>query len=93
MTSYEPDTVPSAGPSGPLAGLRTRPSQVWGAVRLVPLVRPEPVQDLRLHPRIHDGPGVVDLGRREGTYFSYIPHSFVAEWTNDGSPPPRTAPS
>ncbi|KUO02706.1 ARPP-2 domain-containing protein [Streptomyces caeruleatus] len=86
MTSYEPDTDPSAEPSGLLAGLRTRPSQVWGAVRLVPLVRAEPVHDLRLHPRIHDGPGVVDLGRRKGTYVSYIPHSFVAEWTGDGSP-------
>ncbi|KMS73086.1 hypothetical protein ACM01_20190 [Streptomyces viridochromogenes] len=85
MTSHERGPTPSAEPSGLLAGLRTRPSQVWGAVRLVPLVRPEPVQDLRLHPRLHNGPGVVDLGRK-GTYFSYIPHSFVAEWTGDGSP-------
>ncbi len=85
MTSHERGPAPSAEPSGLLAGLRTRPSQVWGAVRLVPLIRPEPVQDLRLHPRLHNGPGVVDLGRK-GTYFSYIPHSFVAEWTGDGSP-------
>ena len=85
MTSHERGQAASAEPSGLLDGLRTRPSQVWGAVRLVPLIRPEPVQDLRLHPRIHKGPGVVDLGRK-GTYFSYIPHSFVAEWTGDGSP-------
>lgn len=70
---------------GLLDGLSVRPSQVWGAVRLVPLVRAEPVQDLRLHPRIYGGPGVVDLtGGRH--YLSYIPHGFVAEWTTDGSP-------
>ncbi|MFJ3669494.1 ARPP-2 domain-containing protein [Streptomyces sp. NPDC090106] len=69
----------------PLDGLETRPSQVWGAVRLVPLVRAEAVEDLRLHPRLHDGPGVVDLGGRV-RYCSYVPHSFVAEWTDDGSP-------
>ncbi|MFC8348486.1 hypothetical protein [Streptomyces sp. NPDC057280] len=81
MTSYST----AHAPSGLFDGLRTRPSQVWGAVRLVPLVRAEPVEDLRLHPRLHAGPGVVDLGRR-GSYCSYIPHSFVAEWTGDGSP-------
>ncbi|MBE8471917.1 ARPP-2 domain-containing protein [Streptomyces justiciae] len=81
MTSYSE----THAPSGLFDGLRTRPSQVWGAVRLVPLVRAEPVEDLRLHPRIHPGPGVVDLGRK-GSYCSYIPHSFVAEWTGDGTP-------
>jgi len=81
MTSYSKVHAPA----DLFDGLRTRPSQVWGAVRLVPLVRAEPVEDLRLHPRIHPGPGVVDLGRK-GSYCSYIPHSFVAEWTGDGSP-------
>ncbi|MEU6343881.1 hypothetical protein ABZ883_23410 [Streptomyces sp. NPDC046977] len=69
-----------------LTGLETRPSQVWGAVRLVPLVRPAPVEDLRLHPRIlGDGPSVVSVGPR-AAYFSYIPHAFVADWTDDGTP-------
>ncbi|MFD3452549.1 hypothetical protein ACFWVC_10225 [Streptomyces sp. NPDC058691] len=69
-----------------LTGLDTRPSQVWGAVRLVPLVRPAPVEDLRLHPRIlGDGPSVVSVGPRTA-YFSYIPHAFVADWTEDGTP-------
>ncbi|MFF4822823.1 hypothetical protein ACFY20_07220 [Streptomyces sp. NPDC001312] len=72
-------------PHGLLDGLETRPSQVWGAVRLVPLVRAEAIHDLRLHPRIHDGAGMVDLGRGR-SYCSYIPHSFVADWTGDGSP-------
>ncbi|MET8575255.1 hypothetical protein [Streptomyces sp. NPDC005012] len=70
-----------------LTGLRTRPSQVWGAVRLVPLVREEPVDDLRLSPRAYgdDAVGLVELGRRRG-YVSYVPHGLVATWTRDGSP-------
>lgn len=68
-----------------LTGLETRPAQVWGAVRLVPLVRAEPIIDLRLHPRIYgDSVGLVEVGRR-GTYISYVPHGFVAEWTGDGT--------
>ncbi|MFI1367148.1 ARPP-2 domain-containing protein [Streptomyces griseochromogenes] len=85
MTSHGLDADMSMTRAGLLDGLMTRPGQVWGAVRLVPLVRAEPVQDLRLHPQIYGGPGVVDLpGRRH--YLSYIPHGFVAEWTTDGSP-------
>ncbi|WP_166028725.1 ARPP-2 domain-containing protein [Streptomyces chilikensis] len=69
-----------------LTGLRTRPAQVWGAVRLVPLVRDEPVGDLRLSARTYgDAAGLVDLGP-DGACFSYVPHGFVATWTRDGSP-------
>lgn len=69
-----------------LTGLTTRPSQVWGGVRLVPLVRERPLTDLRLHEEIYsDGPGLVGLGPRDH-YLSYIPHGFVAAWTDDGSP-------
>ncbi|MFJ9627130.1 ARPP-2 domain-containing protein [Streptomyces sp. NPDC091280] len=69
-----------------LTGLATRPSQVWGGVRLVPLVRDEPVVDLRLHPRLYDDTlGLVEVGPRHA-YLSYIPHGFVAAWTGDGSP-------
>lgn len=69
-----------------LSGLRARPAQVWGAVRLVPLVRPEPIVDLRLHRELYeDGPATV---RAEGrtSYTAYVPHGFVANWTGDGSP-------
>lgn len=67
------------------AGLTTRPSQVWGGVRLVPLVREEPITDLRLHRRAYEAStGLVDLGRRGG-YVSYVPHGLVADWTVDGS--------
>lgn len=68
-----------------LTGLSVRPAQVWGAVRLVPLVRDEPVAGLRLDRRVYavGDPSVVDVG--DGTaYSSYIPHAFVASW-NQGA--------
>ncbi|WP_106400154.1 ARPP-2 domain-containing protein [Actinocorallia populi] len=68
-----------------LKGLTTRPAQAWGGVRLVPLVRDSPIEDLRLDPRIYSAYGVVDVGVRM-TYSTYIPHGFVATWTSDGSP-------
>lgn len=69
-----------------LTGLVTRPSQAWGAVRLVPLVRDEPVDDLRLSPQLHgDGAGLVEVSPRHA-YTSYTPHGFVATWTGDGTP-------
>jgi hypothetical protein len=69
-----------------LTGLHTRPAQAWGGVRLVPLVRMEPIEDLRLDARLYDAEfGIVDVGSRT-TYFSYIPHGFVASWTREGTP-------
>ncbi|GAA4636888.1 hypothetical protein GCM10023196_088450 [Actinoallomurus vinaceus] len=69
-----------------LNGLATRPAQVWGGIRLVPLVRDEPIEDLRLASRLYDaGTGVVAVDRRT-VYWSYIPHGFVATWTDDGTP-------
>ncbi|MFJ5078986.1 ARPP-2 domain-containing protein [Streptomyces sp. NPDC088553] len=63
-----------------LTGLDVRPAQVWGGVRLVPLVRSEPVPGLRLHREVYGGLGAVDLTDRT-TYTSYVPHGFVADWT------------
>ncbi|MGN9783725.1 ARPP-2 domain-containing protein [Nonomuraea sp. ZG12] len=69
-----------------LTGLETRPAQTWGAIRLVPLVRPEPITDLRLHVKVYgDELSLVDLPDRS-TYISYVPHAFVASWTDDGTP-------
>ncbi|MET9621440.1 MULTISPECIES: hypothetical protein [unclassified Streptomyces] len=66
-----------------LTGLEVRAAQVWGGVRLVPLVRDEPVAGLRLHREVYGGHGSVDVG--DGTaYTSYIPHGFVADWSGDG---------
>lgn len=68
-----------------LTGLTTRPSQVWGGVRLVPLVREEPVAGLRLHREVYErlGAGVVELGPRTHDV-PYIPHGLVADWSGDG---------
>lgn len=70
-----------------LEGLETRPAQTWGGVRLVPLVRDEPVPHLRLHREVVDEPvSVVEIG--DGTvYTSYVPHAFVATWSDDPSAP------
>ncbi|WOX24762.1 ARPP-2 domain-containing protein [Streptomyces solicathayae] len=68
-----------------LTGLEVRPAQVWGGVRLVPLVRAAPVAGLRLHREVYacSGHGV-DVG--DGTaYTSYIPHGFVADWSGEGA--------
>ncbi|PBC76244.1 hypothetical protein BX265_0950 [Streptomyces sp. TLI_235] len=68
-----------------LTGLATGPAQVWGGVRLVPLLREDPVVDLRLHRRVYgDAYTPVSLGPRTD-YVSYVPHGFVADWTDDGS--------
>ena len=68
-----------------LDGLRTGPAQTWGAIRLVPLVRDRPVEGLRLHrlayseePRWSE----VKLNSKL-SYYSYIPHGFVADWDRD----------
>lgn len=69
-----------------LGDLRSAPAQVWGGVRLVPLIRDKPVDQLRLHTQIYDSDlAVVDVDPRT-EYLSYIPHGFVANWTEDGSP-------
>ncbi|MFE7562184.1 hypothetical protein [Kitasatospora sp. NPDC057500] len=69
-----------------LTGLETRPAQVWGGVRLVPLVRPEPITDLRLHQELHEDEYAAVPVARHTYYHSYIPHGFVADWTRDGTP-------
>ncbi|TDC56291.1 hypothetical protein E1281_08035 [Actinomadura sp. KC345] len=70
-----------------LEGLETRPAQTWGGVRLVPLVRDEPVPHLRLHRKVHDEPvSVVEVG--DGTlYTAYVPHAFVATWSENALMP------
>nr|WP_202546995.1 hypothetical protein [Streptomyces sp. SID2119] len=73
-----------------LTGLTTRPAQVWGGVRLVPLVREAPVEGLRLHREVYErlGAGIVELGPRDH-YVSYIPHGLVADWSTGDPEVPR----
>ncbi|GAA4607834.1 hypothetical protein BJY16_006538 [Actinoplanes octamycinicus] len=70
-----------------LAGLSTGPAQPWGAIRLVPLLRAEPIVDLRLHARLYGSEelSIVEV-RPRTAYVAYVPHAFVATWTTDASP-------
>ncbi|NML49497.1 hypothetical protein HHL19_03940 [Streptomyces sp. R302] len=67
-----------------LTGLGVRAAQVWGGIRLVPLVREEPVEGLRLRREVYDAVGApVDVG--DGTVCtSYVPHGFVADRSGTG---------
>jgi hypothetical protein len=74
-----------------LKGLEIAPSQIRGAVRIVPLLRREVRGDLRLVRRgYNEDIAVVSL---EGQitepgmkYYSYVPHGLVISWSDDGSP-------
>jgi len=69
-----------------LTGLTTGPSQTWGSIRLVPLIRDEPIEDLRLNAHLYgDELSVVSVGKRTA-YISYVPHAFVATWAGDDMP-------
>ncbi|WP_424185998.1 ARPP-2 domain-containing protein [Actinokineospora sp. G85] len=70
-----------------LTGLTAGAPQTWGAVRIVPLLRDEPITDLRLHPRIYgeDSLSIVELDDKTA-YVAFIPHGYIADWTDDGSP-------
>ncbi len=74
-----------------LGNLKIAPSQVWGAVRIVPLLRRQISYDLRLLKRSYDEDiTIVNLDDerldRGIKYISYIPHGLVLSWSDDGSP-------
>lgn len=67
------------------AGLRLAPSQVWGGIRIVPVLRDTVRGDLRLARRTYDEPvSVVTLkgGLKEPglKYCAYVPHAMVMTW-------------
>lgn len=69
-----------------LKGLTLAPSQVLGGVRLVPVLRKDLLEDLRLTKRsYYEDLAAVQLSSNT-TYYSYIPHAFIADWSDDGSP-------
>lgn len=71
-----------------LRGLELAPPQVWGGVRLVPILRRTVHEDLRLTQRRYDeAMTVVSLDSDPAglKYVSYIPHGLVMTWSNDGS--------
>ena len=69
-----------------LQGLEIAPSQVWGSVRIVPLIRPHVRGDLRLLKRSYEQDFSIVSLTGEMKYCSYIPHGLVLSWTDDGSP-------
>ncbi|MFI6283501.1 ARPP-2 domain-containing protein [Streptomyces sp. NPDC051018] len=54
-----------------MTGLVAAPAQVWGGIRLVPLVRNAPVEGLRLRHEVYGGP--VPAGGTSGTRAEYGP--------------------
>ena len=76
-----------------LTGLRTGPSQIWGTIRLVPLLRDRPVEGLRLHRIAYsEDPGWSEVKlTSKNSYYSYIPHGFVADWNRDSGDSSQSA--
>ncbi|GAB4560409.1 MAG: hypothetical protein Tsb0020_07070 [Haliangiales bacterium] len=74
-----------------LTGLTLAPAQVWGGVRLVPVLRADAPGDLRLAGRSYDESAMVvsldgELLDDGVKYISYVPHGLVVSWSDDGSP-------
>jgi hypothetical protein len=68
-----------------LQNLEVAPSQIWGAVRLVPLIRKDFREDLRLAKRSYNTSVIV--GADHNTFYhSYVPHGLILNWSDDGSP-------
>jgi hypothetical protein len=65
--------------------LEIAPSQIWGAIRLVPLLRKDFREDLRLAKRSYNSPVAVNVDKNI-LYHSYVPHGLVLNWSDDGEP-------
>lgn len=67
-----------------LTGLRPAPAQQWGGVRMIPLLRDDVRDDLRLAAAKQRADAVA---LNDGTtYHAFMPHAFVAAFTGDGHP-------
>jgi len=67
-------------------GLKAAPSQVWQAIRLVPLIDPHPVTDLRLFREKNQADlGIVSV-EDDLAYYAYLPHSYILNWSPEGEP-------
>jgi hypothetical protein len=56
--------------------LEIAPSQIWGAIRLVPLFRKDFREDLRLAKRSYNSQVAVNVDKNI-LYHSYVPHGLV----------------
>ena len=61
------------------------PGQIWGSIRLVPLLRKNFREDLRLAKRSYDSRVIVSVNKNV-FYHSYVPHGLVLNWSDDGEP-------
>jgi hypothetical protein len=68
-----------------LHNLEIAPSQIWGSIRLVPLLRKDFREDLRLAKRSYNSQVVVKVDRSI-FYHTYVPHGLVLNWSDDGNP-------
>lgn len=69
-----------------LGDLRIGSPQVLGGIRLVPLLRDEVFEDLRLTRRKYGEDVTVVRLPDDMNYYNYVPHALVADWTSDGTP-------
>lgn len=62
--------------------LQLAPGQVWGNLRLVPIVRTGPLSGLRLHRSVYpEAIRAVQVEHRADMWYgSYIPHGYVLDW-------------
>jgi hypothetical protein len=68
-----------------LHNLEIAPSQILGSIRLVPLLRKDFREDLRLAKRSYNSRAVVTVGKST-FYHSYVPHGLVLNWSDNGEP-------
>lgn len=69
-----------------LKGLIAAPAQVRGAFRLVPLLREQPCDDVRITPNtMSAGIKVVDLPDQT-QYMAFVPHALMLEWATADKP-------
>ena len=69
-----------------LGDLVLGPPQVLGGVRLVPLLRDDIREDLRLTKRTYGEELTAVRLPDKSTYYHFVPHALVADWTSDGMP-------
>jgi hypothetical protein len=70
-----------------LTGLSLGPAQLLGSLRLVPILRPQGPDDLRLFKQNYDATiTAVSLDRQGMVYYSYIPYGLILSWEPDGTP-------
>lgn len=68
-----------------LHNIEIAPSQIWGSIRLVPLLRKDFREDLRLAKRSYHSRVVVPVDRNT-FYHSYVTHGLVLHWSDNGEP-------